>query len=86
MKRPCPWITAQCLIVTLQVSGKPCTSYWSFKLFEISASEFGTINIRRRFRTCSDEFLTTVTEGVVHGVNKVVIQSFFSEIPQHKAN
>ena len=31
------------------------------------------------------EFLTTVTEGVVHGVPKVLIQSSFDIIRQHKA-
>ena len=30
------------------------------------------------------EFLTTVTEGVVHGVYKVVTRSFFSVTRQYK--
>ena len=37
------------------------------KMFKISASEFGTV----------EEFLATVTEGVIHGVYKVVIRSSF---------
>ena len=48
----------------------PCASYQSFKIFEVSASEFSTVSMRRRFRTCAHEFLTTVTEGVVNGVHK----------------
>ena len=41
-------------------------------MFKISASKFGTVSIRRRFHAYAYEFLTTVTEGVVHVVCKVV--------------
>ena len=55
----------------------PCEFYKSFKL---SASDFGTVSKRRQFRTCAYKFLTTVTEGVVHGVHKVVIWLSFGAI------
>ena len=35
---------------------------------------------------CTNEFLPTVTESVVHSVNKVVTRSCFSIIRQHKAS
>ena len=38
-------------------------------------SDFGTVTMRRQFHICAYEFLTMVTEGVFHGVHKVVIQS-----------
>ena len=56
------------------------------KCFNISASEFGSMGMYRRMQACSDEFLATVTEGVVHGVYKVVIQSSSRVIRQHKVN
>ena len=46
----------------------PCASHGSFEMFKISASEFGTVSMRSRIRACVDDFLATVTEGVVHGV------------------
>ena len=49
----------------------PCMSYRSFKLFKISASDFGTLGTRFR----AYEFLPMATKGVVHGVHKVVIRS-----------
>ena len=55
----------------------PCASYTSFENIQISTSDFGTVSMRRRFCAWSYEFLTTVTEGVVHGVHKVVIRSSF---------
>ena len=58
----------------------PCKSYGSFKLFKISASDFNTVGMRRRFYACTYKFLTMVTEGVVHGVHKVVIRSSFGVI------
>ena len=64
----------------------PCESYGSFKLFTISASDFDTVSVRRRFRTCAYEFLTTVTEGVVHGVHKIVNWSSFGVIQRHKVS
>ena len=53
----------------------PCTSYRS-------CSKFPPLNFvpracRRRMRACADEFLATVTEGVVHGVCKDVTQVVF---------
>ena len=55
-------------------------------MFEISNSEFGTVGMRRRFRTCTYEFLAMVTEGVVHGVHKVLIQLSFIVIQKHKVS
>ena len=37
-------------------------------------------------RTSADEFLATVTEGVVHGVHKVVPRASFSVTWQHKVS
>ena len=56
----------------------PCAFYGSFKIFKISASEFGTMGMCRRMPACADEFLARVNEGVVHGVNKGMTQSSFS--------
>ena len=42
-------------------------------MFEISASDFVTMSMHRRFPACAYEFFTMVTEGVVHGVYEVVI-------------
>ena len=72
---------------TLRVSVNcplPCESCRTCELFTISASDFGTVSMRRRFCACMYKFLTTVTEGVVHGVYKVVIQLSFGAIRQHK--
>ena len=44
-------------------------------MFKISAFEFGTMSKRRRMQACTDEFLATVTEGVVHDVYKVPLLS-----------
>ena len=52
----------------------------SFKLFKIFTSEFGAMSMYRQFCVCMYDFLTMVTEGVVHVVHKVVIWSSFSEI------
>ena len=49
-------------------------------MFKISASEFGIVSMRRRFRACAYEFLAAVTKGVVHDVHKVVIGLSFSVI------
>ena len=54
-------------------------------MLKISASEFGTVSICRQFCVCAYEFVTMVTEGVVHGVHKVVIRSF-DVIRRHKAS
>ena len=37
-------------------------------------------------QACADEFLAMVTEGVIHGVCKVVTPWSFSIIRQHKAS
>ena len=60
-----------------------CMSYRSFKN---SASEFGTLQMHRRMQLCTNEFLAEVTEGVVHGVHKVVTQSSFGVTQRHKAS
>ena len=49
----------------------PCVSEASLEEFQISSSNFGTMSMHRRFRAY--EFLTTVTEGVDHGVHTVLI-------------
>ena len=38
----------------------PYTFYGGFKMFKISASEFGTVGMRRQMQACTDEFLATV--------------------------
>ena len=63
-----------------------CESYGSFRLFKISASSFGTVDMRRQFCTCAFEFLAMVTEGVVHSVYKAVVRSFFGVIRSHKVS
>ena len=40
-------------------------------MFKIYASEFGSVGMHKRMRACADEFLATITEGVVHSVYKV---------------
>ena len=40
----------------------------------------------RQFCTCTHEFLTTVTEGVVNGVHKVVTRLSFGVIQGHKVS
>ena len=54
-----------------------CMSYGRFK---ISAFDFETVSMHRRKRACTDKFLATVFEEVVHGVYKVVTQSSFGVI------
>ena len=41
-------------------------------MFKISGSYRLTVSMRRRMGVCADEFLATVTEGIVHGVCKAV--------------
>ena len=43
----------------------PWVSYGGFKIFKISASDFSTVGMRRRFLTCAYKFPTMVTKGVV---------------------
>ena len=64
----------------------PCESYRIFRLLKISASDFGTVGMRGQFRAYMNEFLATVTEGVVHGVHKVVIWSSFGVIRRYKVS
>ena len=42
-------------------------------MFKISASDRPSVSISRQMQECADEFLATVSKGVVHGVYKVVI-------------
>ena len=49
-------------------SGKTSIPLHILHKFKISASDFGTVDMHRRKRACTDEFLATVTEGVVQGV------------------
>ena len=58
----------------------PCASYGSFEMFKISASDFGTMSMGRQKQACTDRILATVTEGVVHGVHKVLIRLSFGVI------
>ena len=44
-------------------------------MFKVSAFDFGIVGMRRQNRACTDEFLATVTEGVVRAVCKVVTRS-----------
>ena len=53
-------------------------------MFKISASEFCTVGMYRQIQACEDEFLATVTEGVVYSVYKVVIWSSFCVTWRHK--
>ena len=55
----------------------PCACYQSFKIFE---------RMRIRFCVCAYEYFSMVTEGVVHGVHKVVIRSSFGVIRRHKVS
>ena len=41
-----------------------------FKMFHISASEFGIVSMRTQFRTCTYKYVTTVIKSVVHSVHK----------------
>ena len=49
-------------------------------MVKIFATDFDTISMVRRFCASMHEFLTMVTEGVVFGVHKAVIQSSISVI------
>ena len=42
--------------------------------------------MHRQKRACTDKFLATVTEGVVHGVYKVVTRLSFCVICSHKVS
>ena len=62
------------------------TSITWFKMLKISSSEFGTVSMRRQIQACADEFISTVTEGVVDSVYKVVTRLSFSVTRQHKVS
>ena len=53
-------------------------------MFKISTSEFGTVFMRRQMEACTDEFLTRVTEGVIHNVYKMVTWLSFGVTQRHK--
>ena len=55
-------------------------------MFKISTSEVCTLGMRKQIRAWIDEFLAMVTEGVAHGVYKVVTWSSFSVARQHKVS
>ena len=55
-------------------------------MFEVSTSEFGTVSMCRRMQACTDEFSAAVTEGVVHGVYKVVTKLYFGVTQQHNSS
>ena len=57
-----------------------------FSKVKIFCLRFCTVSMRRPFRTCAYEFLTTVTKGVVHGVHKVETWSSFGVILRHKVS
>ena len=53
----------------------PCMFCECFKMSKLSTSEFGNMGMHRLMHA-QDEFLTMVTEGVVHGVHKVVAWTY----------
>ena len=53
-------------------------------LHDVRLQTSESVGMRRRFQTCAYQFLTTVTEGVVCGVHKVVIRTSFGVISRHK--
>ena len=81
------WGNVSVLGSPFKVHVRPCESLanrplpWeSYGLLKISASDFDTVSMCRRFRAYAYEFLTMVSEGVVHGVHKVVIRLSFGVI------
>ena len=63
-----------------------CKYLGCFQKFHISASDFGTMSMCKQFRACAYEFLTMVSEGVVHYVHKAMIRFSFSLIWRHKVS
>ena len=49
----------------------PCESFQILKIFEVSASAFSTVGVHRQFCAGAYEFLSTVTESVVHSVHTI---------------
>ena len=64
----------------------PCTSYRSCKSFQASASNFGTVDMCRRFCASAYEFLTMIIEDVVQDVHKVMIWSSFGVIQRDEVS
>ena len=62
------------------------TSCGNFRMFKISHSEFGTMGMHRWMGAYTDEFLTIVTEAVVHSVYKVVTWQSSSVTWPHKVS
>ena len=62
--------------MTLGVSGELSITFEAhscFQKFYISASDFISVSMRRRFCAYANEFFTAVNKGVVHGVYQVVM-------------
>ena len=55
-------------------------------MFKIYASELGTVGMLGQFHLCAYEFPTTLTKGVVHSLQQVVIRLTLSVIRRYKAN
>ena len=64
----------------------PYASYRNFKMFKISVFEFGIVSMRSEMRSCADEFLATIIEGIVQGLYMVVTKLSFGVIWRHKAS
>ena len=60
----------------------PCKSYQSFKIFEISASDFRTVSMHRQF--CMYDGVTD--DVFFHNVHKVMIHSSFRDTQLHKVS
>ena len=66
-------------------------SHWRTGLYLVSptkspAFDFGTVSMCRRLCASVYVFLPMFTNGVVHGVHKVVIPLSFDEIQQYKVS
>ena len=59
----------------------PSAFYESFKIFNTSTFDFGTMSMYRQKRVCADKFLATVPEGVIHDVYKVLTQHLRDVLP-----
>ena len=55
----------------------PCTFYGGFRQFKISASDFGTVSMRK-------QFLSMVIEGVVNGRQLKISASDFGNVSMHR--
>ena len=86
VKQPCPSTAIRGSYATVAKRPSPCMSYQSFKMFKISSSEVGTVGMRRQTRASTNEFLVTVTEGVVGGVYNIGTRLSFGVTRRHKAS